>query len=374
MRIELQYKLVLGFVAVAVMSLLLPPLLARLGITVWASLFCALLMSAGAGWLLSHRVTRNITRLREQVEHIQNAADQVAHSSHDLSLSSHGVKTTNLEIASGMESVASAAVKQQDDVQADAARSHDVSDALNLSAESAREAAALAAQANETSSAGVGASRLTIEKMQGLFAKAEEASRLVVEFEGKIQFVHRITEMITSVADKTHLLSLNASIEAARAGDAGRGFSAVAQEIRKLAENAGTQAEQIEERIRELEQQSRGISAVMAGMGEDVGCGRSELDKISRSLEQIQSAVSEVNGRSESMAHQAELQAVAARQIAEDIDGVASTASENAAASDEMRGALTLQTEGMEQMVSHAAALSEMVAQLGDVARRFHTR
>jgi methyl-accepting chemotaxis protein len=112
----------------------------------------------------------------------------------------------------------------------------------------------------------------------------------------------------------------------------------------------------------------------MAGMGEDVGCGRSELDKISRSLEQIQSAVSEVNGRSESMAHQAELQAVAARQIAEDIDGVASTASENAAASDEMRGALTLQTEGMEQMVSHAAALSEMVAQLGDVARRFRTR
>ncbi len=398
------------------MSLVLPPLLAWLGIAVWASLFCALLMSAGAGWLLSHGVTRNIgnlrgctdriskgdltadvvvdagrfapdetvdlarsiagmlQNLRELVEHIQNAADQVAHSSRDLSLSSHGVKTTNLEIASTMESVASAAIKQQDDVQVAAARSHDVSEALDRSAESAREAAAFAAQANETSSAGVDASRLTIEKMQGLFAKAEEASRLVVEFERKIHSVHRITEMITSVADKTHLLSLNASIEAARAGDAGRGFSAVAEEIRKLAENAGTQAEQIEELIRELEEQSRGISGVMAGMGEDVGDGRSELDKISSSLEQIQSAVSEVNERTESMVHQAELQAAAARQIAEDIDGVSSVASKNAAASDEMRGALTLQTEGMEQMVSHAAVLSEMAAQLGDVARRFRTR
>jgi methyl-accepting chemotaxis protein len=105
-----------------------------------------------------------------------------------------------------------------------------------------------------------------------------------------------------------------------------------------------------------------------------VSDGRSEIDKISSSLEQIQSAVSEVNERTESLAHQAELQAASARQISEDIDGVSSVASKNAAASDEMRGALTLQTDGMEQMVSHAAVLSEMAAQLGDVARRFRTR
>jgi methyl-accepting chemotaxis protein len=91
-------------------------------------------------------------------------------------------------------------------------------------------------------------------------------------------------------------------------------------------------------------------------------------------LEQIQSAVSEVNERSERISHQAEMQATAAREIADDIDGVSSVASENAAATDEMRGALNLQTEGMEEMVSHAAALSEMSAQLGDVARRFRTR
>jgi methyl-accepting chemotaxis protein len=249
-----------------------------------------------------------------------------------------------------------------------------VSDALGVNAASAREAAAVAAEANETSSAGVDASRMTIEKMQTLFQKAEEASRLVVEFEQKIQFVHRITEMITTVADKTHLLSLNASIEAARAGDAGRGFSAVAEEIRKLTENAGTQAEQIEELIRELEEQSRSISGVMQGMGPEVKDGRVELDRISNALEQIQAKVAQVSERSETIASTAEKQAVAAGQIVEDIDGVSSVASQNAAASDEMRGALEIQTGSMEQMVSHAAALSEMSAQLGEVARRFRTR
>ncbi len=416
LRLELRYKLVLGFFGVAVMSVALPPQLEQLGISPWLALCVALLLAVGAGSVLSHRVTRNIRNLRactdlisrgdltakvqvevgrlapdetvdlarsidgmlqnlrELVEHIQNAADQVAHSSRDLSLSSHGVKTTNLEIASTMESVATGALKQEEDVRRTAARSHDVSDALSVNAAAAREAAALAVEADETSIAGVGASRLTIEKMQSLFQKVEEASSLVVEFEQKVQFVHRITEMITTVADKTHLLSLNASIEAARAGDAGRGFSAVADEIRKLAENAGTQAEQIEELIRELEEQSRGISGVMQGMGAEMKEGRVELDRVSNALEQIQARVSQVNARSETIARTAEEQAVAAGQIVEDINGVSSVASQNAAASDEMRGALEIQTGGMEQMVSHAAALSEMSAQLGEVARRFRTR
>jgi methyl-accepting chemotaxis protein len=123
LRLELRYKLVLGFVGVAVMSLALPPLLERLGISAWAALFGSLLLAVSAGSLLSHRVTRNIRNLRactdliskgdltaevevdvgrfapdetvdlarsidgmlqslrELVEHIQNAADQVAHSS-----------------------------------------------------------------------------------------------------------------------------------------------------------------------------------------------------------------------------------------------------------------------------------------------------
>jgi len=416
LRLELRYKLGMGFVAVAVLSMALPRVLETLGVAMWPAILGALSLSALAGWVFAQRVTQNIRslrsctdriskgdltadvelergrfapdetvdlarsidgmlqNLRELVEHIQNAADQVARSSRDLSLSSHGVKTTNLEIAATMDTVAEGAVEQQQDVQRMAQSGHAVSQALGESAHAARESSAFAAQANERTSAGVEASRVTIEKMQRLFEKAEAASRLVVEFESKIQFVHRITEMITSVADKTHLLSLNASIEAARAGDAGRGFSAVAEEVRKLAESAGEQAEQIDGLIRELEEQSRGISQVMSGMGEEVRCGREDLDRIFSSLEHTQSAVAEVSKRSETIAYNAEQQAGAAREIAEAIDGVATVATQNAAATDEMNGALTIQTDGMEQMVSHAAALSEMSAQLGDVARRFRTR
>jgi methyl-accepting chemotaxis protein len=284
------------------------------------------------------------------------------------------VKARNLEIVSTVDQLVAATSSQQKDVGQLATRGLEVSGALAQSASDAREAWGLADQANERSKAGVETSRLTIEKMQRLFEKGEEASRLVVEFERKIAVVHRITEMITSVADKTHLLSLNASIEAARAGDAGRGFSAVAEEIRKLAQNAGEQAEQIGDLIRELEEQSRGISQAMGGMGEEVSAGRADLAGIHTSLEQIEDAIGDVSGRAVALSENAERQASAAREIAEDMDTASSMATENARSTDRMRDTLTHQAAGMDEMVAHAAKLSEMSEQLREVGRRFLTR
>jgi len=416
LRLELTEKLIIGFLLVSALSLSLPPVFAWLGLAGWGALGVALFASACLGWFFARQFTRNVRalrrytdriakgdltadvdleggrrfpdetvdlarsvdgmlqNLRELVKHIQRAAGQVAEASRELSLSSQGVKTTNQEIAATMEAVAEGVVRQQENVQNAVARSHDISDAIGCTAASAREASEVAVDSNHRATAGVDLSRLSIQKMQRLFEKVEEAGRLVVEFEKKIRFVHRITEMITSVADKTHLLSLNASIEAARAGDAGRGFSAVAEEIRKLAESAGEQAEQIEELIRQLEDQSKGISHVVQGMGQEVRAGREDLDSVSLSLEQIKTGIHEVSQRSQAIVAQADLQVEGAHEVVGDVESMSTVAGENAKASDEMRGVLEVQTEGLEELVSQAAKLFDMSGQLGEVARRFRTR
>ena len=415
MRLELLHKLVLAFALVAGLSLGVSPLLQVLGLPAWGAAFGAMLIAASAGYACSYQVVRNFRALRscadrisrgdltasvrveagrrfpdesvdlarsvqamleklcELVEQMQRAADQVAESSRELSLSSQGVCATNQEFAERVQAVAAGTVRQQEDVQRCVARTREIAQLVKQSAEGARAAFNLSSEADQRATSGAEVSRTTVAKMQSLFERIDQAARLVVRFEEKTRFVHRITEMITNVADKTHTLSLNASIEAARAGDAGRGFSVVAEEIRKLAESAGGQAEQIEDLIRQLENEAGSISEVMRAMEADVTEGRADLERIADALGQIQSAVREVQQRSGAIFEQADAQVEAARPVVQDVESIAAVATENAKATDAMERALGEQTQQLEEMVGHAARLSDMSAELGEVARKFRT-
>jgi methyl-accepting chemotaxis protein len=415
-RLELTHKFVLGFLLMAAVSLVLPPVLERMGLPAWGAIFVALLVAGAVAAVLSRQITRNfgslrnctdrirhgdltadvdveggrrfpdetvdlarsvksmLEDLRSLVEHIQSASDRVAQAARELEASTQEANGTNEEIAASMEVVARDADRQQRAVEDISARARQISDAIRANAGAAREAFGFAAEARERATGGGDVSRLGIAKMQEMFEEVEEAGRLVFRFEEKIRSVHRITEMITSVAEKTHLLSLNASIEAARAGDAGRGFSVVAEEFRKLAETAGGSAEQIEALIRQLETESTEISSAMRAIGSGVNRGRDDLDTILRSLEQIQTAIQETAGRSEAIFHQADRQVGEMEEMVAHVDGISGIAAENAKATENMRRGLGQQAEAMEKTVSQAAALSETAARLDEVARRFRTR
>jgi methyl-accepting chemotaxis protein len=416
LRLELTPKLVIAFALVAGVSLAVPPLLELSGVAGWLGRAFAVLAAAVAGWLCSKHLVRNfqalrqctdlirrgdlttgvqvdaarpfpdetvdlarslggmLESLREGVEHMQRAAGQVADCSRELSGSSRGACTTNQDFGDTMRTVAEGTVKQQDDVERAVAHMQEIAAALKVSAAAARAAFALSSDTSKRASSGADVSRLAVQHMQSLFEKIEQADGLMVQFEEKIRFVHRITEMITNVADKTHTLSLNASIEAARAGDAGRGFSVVAEEIRKLAQSAGGQAEQIESLIGQLEDESGRISEVMRAMGGDVSEGRRALDRVLGSLEQIQGSVQDVQQRSEAIFHQADGQVGAADGMVRDVERISSIAGGNAKASENMQQALAEQSERLEEMAQQAARLQEVSDQLGEVVRRFRTR
>ncbi len=416
MRLELTHKFVLGYVLIAGVAVGLPPALEWLDIPQWGAIFFAMAACAGIAWLLSRQHTRNFRKLtectnvvsqgdltvevdlgesqrfqdeshdlafsvdfmlrslRDLVEHIQRAADDVAHASQELSDSSQSVNVQNKEVGGTMDSMSTSALRQQQDVERTSVRIQELAGAIRANAEAARQMFSFAAEANQRSADGVDISRVTISKMQSLFEKSDEVGQLVFQFEEKIRNVHRITEMITSVAEKTHLLSLNASIEAARAGDAGRGFSVVADEIRKLAESSSHSVEQIGGVMRQLETESVRISGFMREMGQEVSGGREDLSGISTSLERIQGAVQEASRCSETIVTQAGVQVEKAEEMSGAFEDVAAVARENADSTTEMRASLHVQFQGIEDLVRQAANLLDMSAELGQVARRFRTR
>jgi methyl-accepting chemotaxis protein len=393
-RLELTHKFVLGFVLVAGVSVAFPPILERLGVPFWGALFAALFVASAVASVVSRQITRNfgslractdrirsgdltaavdleggrmfpdetvdlarsvrgmLEDLRNLVEHIQSAADGVAQTARELEVSAQEANATNQEIASTMDVISHGVGRQQGAIEDTCARIREIEAAIRDNAGAAREAFGFAAEARERATGGGDASVLAINQMQQMFEEVEEAGRLVFRFEEKIRSVHRIAEMITSVAEKTHLLSLNASIEAARAGS----------------------AEQIEELIGQLDTELSRISRVMHSIGDGVSHGREDLDTVTHSLEQIQASIHEVAQRSEAIFHEADQQVGRVEETVAHVDGISSIARENAKATEEMRSGLATQTESMERTVSQATVLSETAARLDDVARRFRTR
>jgi methyl-accepting chemotaxis protein len=415
-RLELAHKFVLGILLAVAVAIAAPPLLEASGVSRWGAAFAALGAGAVLGWLLSEQITRNFKSLRECTErisrgdltaevdlsvgrvfpdetvdlarsvqrmldslrelvlHVQRAADQVAQASRELSPQALAVNGANQEIAGTMNLVAASAVRRQENLGRVSQRVREIADAIRENSAAAREAAGLAREASERANAGADGSRRAIERMQALFVQAEQAEELVLRLDGKIRSVHRINELITSVAEKTHLLSLNASIEAAHAGDAGRGFSVVAEEIRKLAESAGASAEQIESLIAQVEGESARVSEVMRAIGQHVTDGRENLGGIADSLAGIQRAVQEAARRAEVIYHKADGQVGTTERVVQDADEVAAEAAENARATQDTHRGLALQLEAMEKMVRQAVRLAETSEQLDQLARRFRTR
>jgi methyl-accepting chemotaxis protein len=415
-RLELAHKFVLGILLAVAVAIAAPPLLEASGVSPWGAAFAALGAGAVLGWLLSQQIARNfkslrectdrisrgnltaevglsggrwfpdetvdlarsvqlmLESLRELVLHVQRAADQVAQASRELSPHALAVNGANQEIAGTMNLVAASAVRQQENLGRVSERVREIADAIRENASAAREAAGFAREASERATSGVDGARLAIERMQSLFLQAEQAEQLVLRLDGKIHSVHRINELITSVAEKTHLLSLNASIEEAHAGDAGRGFSVVAEEIRKLAESAGGSAEQIGALIAQVEEESARVSEVMRAIGQHVTDGRENLGGIVESLSGIQRAVQEAARRAEVIVHKGDGQVGKTERVVTDVDEVASEAADNARASQDTRRGLARQLEAMEKMVRQAVRLTETSEQLDELARRFRTR
>ncbi|MFQ5515108.1 MAG: methyl-accepting chemotaxis protein [Myxococcota bacterium] len=416
MRLELSYRFVLGHVIVAVVALALPPALERFHVSIWGAIFVVLGVSAVLSWSLSRPLTQScrqlsdcaerirnadlstevlpqtgprftdettdlagsvhdmLESLRDLVEYVQHSAEQVTRSSRELSGTAADVDAANRAIAATMELVAEGAVRQREDVESAQASTREIAEVIRANSEAAREAYRFVSEADQRANAGVEVARHSLAKMQALFEKADQAGQLVFRFDQKIRSVHRITEMINSVSEKTHLLSLNASIEAARAGDAGRGFSVVAEEIRRLAESAAGSGKQIEDLIGQLEHESTRVSDAMREMGEGVRAGREDLDSIQDSLARIQDAVQQASRRAEAIFHEAERSVARSAEMVREFEGIAKVATENVGATDEMRNQLAVQTRGIEALVDHSARLIETSDRLDEVARRFRTR
>jgi methyl-accepting chemotaxis protein len=193
--------------------------------------------------------------------------------------------------------------------------------------------------------------------MEAIANSVERVGGIIQALGQRSDQIGEIVEVIDEIADQTNLLALNAAIEAARAGEQGRGFAVVADEVRRLAERTGKATKEIANMIRAIQAEANGAVASMeAGQGE-VKAGVELANQAGQALTEIVGVVERVTGQVQQIAAAAEQQSASSEEISSNVEAVATIGRQGLVA-----------VQGTAQA---AGELSQLAVQLQQVVSRF---
>ena len=223
-----------------------------------------------------------------------------------------------------------------------------VADSAASTASAADEAQLQVADAQQSMDRSMAATGRVVEAVQN-------SSQSIQALNQAIAKIGDITQVIREIADQTNLLALNAAIEAARAGEAGRGFAVVADEVRKLAERTSSSTKDITNNVNEIRQVTDTAVLSMSDAVHEVESGIALVRESGAGLSQITGTSQRVTGMARDIANAALEQAMASQQVAQDMDRVLSLVDGNMEAATQAK-------EAVDNLVLTAGYLNRIVA------------
>ena len=271
--------------------------------------------------VLQQGIARMGVTLRDLISGIRDGVTQIASAAEELSAVT--------------EQTSAGANSQKVETDQVATAMHEMAATVQEVARNAEQASHAATGADEQARAGdrvVGEAIGQIERLAQDMHRSTEAMSLLQQ---ESQKIGSVMDVIKSVAEQTNLLALNAAIEAARAGEAGRGFAVVADEVRGLAQRTQKSTEEIEELIAGLQQGTQQVASAMQGSRTLTDSSVELARKAGASLESITSTVSGIQSMNQQIAAAAEQQSAVAEEISRSILNVRDVSEQTAAASNE---------------------------------------
>ncbi|WP_440810126.1 methyl-accepting chemotaxis protein [Pseudomonas syringae] len=189
-------------------------------------------------------------------------------------------------------------------------------------ARSTTDAAAMSQRVNTSTVQGKAEIENTISLIQGLSLQAEQTSQIIGELKGESNAISSVLDVIRGVADQTNLLALNAAIEAARAGEQGRGFAVVADEVRNLAKKTQESTVSIQNMIANLQSGSERAATSMQETLGKAQAGASNVVRAGELLEEIAEGIASISDRNIQVASAAEEQSLVAEEIHRNVDDI----------------------------------------------------
>jgi methyl-accepting chemotaxis protein len=332
-------------------------------------------------------------------QQIAETIGQVASGAADQARASTDTTGAVRDLRNVIEQVRSGAAETARSVDAQAAAVGEMTRSIRSASRASADVHNLGGAVAEAANNGAATVRQTVDGMARIKDAVEGAAAKVTVLGSKSDQIGAIVETIDDIAEQTNLLALNAAIEAARAGEQGKGFAVVADEVRKLAERSSRATKEIADLIADVQRETEAAVKAMASGAGEVATGAelaeqagAALDDISGAVRSSSAAVARIVQAMETMqststglvaasdaiaaiAEQtnaaAESMSGSAAQVAGAVESIAAISEQNSASAEEVSAATEQLSAQAEEVVASAATMAEMATSLETLVARF---
>ncbi|GGE34603.1 methyl-accepting chemotaxis protein McpA [Pullulanibacillus camelliae] len=320
---------------------------------------------------LGHAFERMRTSLIQVVSEIESKATSLAASSEELSASTNQNSKATEQITQSIQELSLGAERQSRKIDESTQSAIEMVTTIQEISESSNEVASTAINTSNVVNEGNEAVEVSVQQMQFIKNTVSELAEKLKTLGEYSANIDQIINVITEIADQTNLLALNAAIEAARAGEQGKGFAVVADEVRKLAEQSSQSTDKIREVVTAIQKETDLALQSMETGKVEVDKGIDVVNSAGESFKNIKQFVDNVTSQIQNVSAAVQEIAASTEQNVRTFEDISEISKQTSAGTQDVSATTEEQLASMEEISSSAENLSEMAEELQGIIERF---
>ncbi len=309
--------------------------------------------------------------LRSLLSKTSQTSDQVAASSEELTANSEQTTVATNQIVTTIQEVAKGAEVTVNGTKESARAMEEMTIGIQKIAESSSIVSESSLDATQEAEEGNKSLQRVIEQMNSISVAVKDATKIIGRLGERSNEIGNILGVITDISEQTNLLALNAAIEAARAGEHGKGFAVVADEVRKLAEESRSSAAKISSVIHEIQEDTSVAVKTMDNGTKEVEAGIVVVEETGHAFEKILTAIQNVSTQIQEVSAISEEMSASSQQVSASVDDMSHVATETSDRFHTVATGAEQQLSSMEEIQSSANNLSKLAQGLQEEIKKF---